>query len=146
MANLRDVCFRLNGGFEIGVCSINHSNRIHPVNLTMLKVAADPRWSVFSGRPGDKKAERLRLFLERSDVHEAIQRLKVGDSDSLHFFEGAVTLYSSPSSTEQLRGALDCLASLAVLCPPTLAVLSLTRCRTRFLGWPGLIQKWGNWR
>lgn len=64
MANLRDLCFRLIGGFDIGVSSINHPNRIHPVNLTMLKVAGDARWSVFSGRPGDKKAEGLRLFLD----------------------------------------------------------------------------------
>ena len=142
MANLRDVCSRLNGGFDIGVCSINHPNRIHPVNLTMLKVAGDPRWSVFSGRPGDKKAEGLRLFLERSDVHEAIQRLIVGDSDSLHFFEGAATLDSSPNSTEELRIALDCLASLAALFPATLAVLNLHSLPNSLFGLAGLIQKW----
>jgi hypothetical protein len=92
MANPRDLCFGLKGGFDVGVCSINHPNRIYPVKLTMLRVAGDPRWSVFSSRPGDKKAEGLRLFLQRTDLHEAIQRLIVGGSDSLHFFEGAVTL------------------------------------------------------
>jgi hypothetical protein len=142
MANLRGVCFRLKGGFDIGVCSINHPNRIYPVHLTMLKVAGDPRWSVFSSRPGDKKSEGLRLFLERTDVYEAIQRLIVGESDSLHFFEGAVTLYSSPNSTEELRSALDCLASLAALFPPPLAVWNLHSLPNSLFGLTGLIQKW----
>jgi hypothetical protein len=90
----------------------------------------------------DKKAEGLRLFLERSDVHAAIQRPIVGDSDSLHFFEGAVTLYSSPNSTEELRSALDCLASLAALFPPTLAVMNLHSLPNSLFGLAGLIQKW----
>jgi hypothetical protein len=118
MANVERVSCSVKGGFDVGVCSVNHPNLVYPVKPTALRIAGDPRWPVFADPQTGKQAESLRLFLEHPALHGSVQRLILAESDSLHFFDDCVTFYFKPNSISDLKAALDCLVGLARLFPP----------------------------
>ena len=142
MANAEGLRCSLKGGFDVGVCSVNRPNMVHPVKLTTLRIAGDPRWLVFTNKHSGKQSESLRLFLEHPTLHESVQRLTLAESGSLHFFDGCVTLYFSPNSTSELQGALDCLVRLAHLFPSASMLWSLDALPPSLRALTPIIQKW----
>jgi hypothetical protein len=142
MANAEVVCCRVQGGFDVGVCSVNRPNLVSQVKPTTLSVAGDQRWPVFTNRHTRKQGESLRLFLEHPTVHDSLQRLIQAESDSLHVFSGCVTLYFRPSSMNELRAALDCLIELARLFAPALIRWNLDALPPSLRLLTPIIQKW----
>lgn len=142
MANLEVLLCELKAGFDVGVCSINQPNRVHPVSDANLRVGSDRSLPVFAPRMGGPEADAMRLFLLRRDVSEIIGQLIADDFDSLHFFEGGVHLYCRPKSAEQVRSTLLCLLSLARLFAPARDDWNLESLPLTLRGLVGLIQKW----
>jgi hypothetical protein len=140
MANLEILSCTLKGGFDIGVCSINQPNRVYPVTLVQWTVGNI--LPVFISQVESPEAQAAQLFLSRSDVYDIVCQTIASDSDSLHFFEGSVTFYCMPGSTEDLRIALDSLAKLAAFFAPGVDKWRLDSLPHSLRDLSELIQKW----
>jgi hypothetical protein len=142
MANHEVIFCEMKGGFDLGLCSINHPSRVYPTGVFQRAVGGDGRWPVFTSRMDSQEVRGLQLFLERSDVDEIIGQLMVQESGSLHFFEGSTRLYCKPNSPEELRSALQSLICLARLFAPAGEMWNLESLPESLRGLVKLVQKW----
>ena len=121
-----------------GVCSINKPGLVAR-EKSRLRIGRESSWPVYIPSRS-KPSIQLQEFLHSHSVHDAIRDLLANGVESVHVFDGGITLYSQPSNPDQVLSYLNVL--LRLVHDQDANILDLAALPVEFQQLAPLIRKW----
>jgi hypothetical protein len=113
-ANAEFVVAEIPADIDVELVSINRRDKLFQLKETSLRVPDFPELKVFS----QSSAENLKEFLGLPSLRQALGKLHLKESESLHIYRNGPVLYSQPDSSEEILQAVEALCDLVEKLPP----------------------------